>query len=79
MQLHKQPGARWETGFIVPVELSAALAGEGNAATAAPAEPRKHHPYLFNVYQLGLVDLGDGDVVLGSDGESPLEKAEGCA
>lgn len=34
------------------------------------------HPYLFNVYQLSLVDLRNGDVVLGSDSESPLEKAE---
>lgn len=34
------------------------------------------HPHLFDVYQLGLVDLRDGDVVLGSDGEAPLGKAE---
>lgn len=35
---------------------------------------RACHPYLFNVYQLSLVDLRNGDVMLGSDGEPPLEK-----
>lgn len=29
-------------------------------------------PHLLDVHQLGLVDLGDGDVVLGSDGEAAL-------
>lgn len=32
--------------------------------------------YLLDVHQLGLVDLGDGDVVLGGDGEAALGEAE---
>lgn len=30
--------------------------------------------HLLNIHQLSLVDLSDGDVVLGRDGEAPLGK-----
>lgn len=36
------------------------------------------HPHLLDVNQLGLVDLRDGDVVLGRDGEPPLGRTEVC-
>ena len=57
---------------------SSALLWPGKEMQPSPQHLRNstQHLYLFNVHQLGLVDLRDGDVVLGSDSESPLEKAE---
>lgn len=44
--------------------------GAGGMAVAAPSPPLATH--LLDVHQLRLVDLRDGDVVLGCDGEPAL-------
>lgn len=67
--------------WVLSAALSSALLWPGKGMQS----PLQHlqsstgsarHPHLFNVYQLGLVDLRNGDVVLGSNSESSLEKAE---
>lgn len=73
----KKPDARW----VLSAALSSAQLWPGKEMQPAPQHLQSStgsawRPHLLNVYQLGLVDLRNGDVVLGSDSESPLEKAE---